>query len=965
MRWHGVVSILTSLLLPVKAIFADDAFHVDFHHALLGSPLPPTTFFHKPHSNTNASLLYTVSDKAVLGAIKPKDGSVLWRQSLAGQPVNNASTSYLVTAERDGQLVSGYDRTVACWDGLDGRLVWDFTVPEGTRIGGLQAVSGSEPVTGGITQDYVVLALPNDPTAHTTIVRIAGDGSEARWQHVDSSTPYGTPASVAVSAEHIYYITTSHGLLTSNKATITTLDRATGKEISQTSAPIESEPLGTNGQYVAAACSNFPFLISTDKSFKSFKFSLLGSPKISTLVLDGKGEDIEDITVIHPCHAAATSHFLLHIRGKTRQWAEVYHINTKSTDITKAYSLPATAEASIFATGNIEEAVFFTRSTETEVSLYSSESHGQLARWKKSNFKTSPGSSKPHATVEIVSRGKSSYAVRVAEFSSSGDWSLVRNGELQWSRPEMLAYAKIAAWDENGAPDALAEELDLESSINPFTAYVHRVKRHLHDLASLPEYLRSIPDSILRSSPDADTTARQSLVGSKLIMLGTSRKEVIAVDATVPGLLRWQTDLSAQISGDNEMRSIGVDSGRVSIYLSDGSLIVLNSTTGALIEHQSGSIPVAELIQIPGSPSPAVIKVGADGVPQPATDFAPNTAVEGNVVVTLSPEGKAIGWTIGQNVEQTWILQPQPGFKIASAISRAAHDPVASIGRVLGDRSVLYKYLNPNIALLLATSDSRSMTIYLVDAVTGSILHTATHNGILSGNVVPAVLSENWLAYSFTSFDPMTSGISNQLVISELYESSAPNDRGLLSSLPTNYSAFAPDAAAARPYVISQSFTVAEPISHLAVSQTAQGITSRQVLATLSNSNAIVGIPRELLDPRRPVDRDANATEREEGLLRYSPVLDLNPQWYLTHAREVLGLESVLSSPSLLESTSMVFAYGHDVFGTTVTPSMAFDVLGKGFNKGQLVLTVLALGAGVMALRPLVRRKAVEGRWRA
>jgi outer membrane protein assembly factor BamB len=965
MRWHGVLSILTSLLLPVKAIFADDAFHVDFHHALLGSPQSPTTFFHKPHSNTNASLLYTVSDKAVLGAINPRDGSVLWRQPLAGEPVNNASTSYLVTAERDGQLVSGYNRTVACWDGLDGRLVWDFTVPEGTRIGGMQAVSGAEPVTGGITQDYVVLALPIDPTAHTSIVRIAGDGSGARWHHVDSSTTHGTPASVAVSAGHIYYITTSHGLLTSNKATIATLDRATGKEISQTSAPIESEPLGTNGQYVAAACSNFPFLISTDKSFKSFRFSLLDSSKISTLVLDGKGEDIEDITVIHPCHAAAASHFLLHIKGKTRQWAEVYHIDTKSADVTKAYSLPATAEESIFAAGNIEETVFFTRSTETEVSLYSSESHGQLARWRKSNFKTSPGNSKPHATVEIVSRGKSSYAVRVAEFSSSGDWSLIRNGELQWSRPEMLAYATMAAWDENGAPDALAEELDLESSINPLTAYVHRVKRHLHDLAGLPEYLRSIPDSILQSSPDTDSTARQSLVGSKLIVLGTSRKEVVAVDATVPGLPRWQTDLSAQISGDNEMRSIGVDSGRVSIYLSDGSLIVLNSTTGALIEHQSGSISLAQLIQIPGSPSPAVIKVGADGVPHPATDFAPNTAVEGNVVVTLSPEGKAVGWTIGQNVEKTWILQPQPGFKIASAISRAAHDPVASIGRVLGDRSVLYKYLNPNIALLLATSGSGSMTIYLVDAVTGSVLHTATHNGILSGNVIPAVLSENWLAYTFTSFDPATSGISNQLVISELYESSTPNDRGLLSSLPTNYSAFAPDAAAARPHVISQSFTVAEPISHLAVSQTAQGITSRQVLATLSNSNAIVGIPRELLDPRRPVDRDANATEREEGLLRYSPVLDLNPQWYLTHAREVLGLESVLSSPSLLESTSVVFAYGHDIFGTTITPSMAFDVLGKGFNKGQLVLTVLALGAGVMALRPLVRRKAIEGRWRA
>ncbi|KAJ9603267.1 hypothetical protein H2200_012045 [Cladophialophora chaetospira] len=964
MRWHGAVAVVTTLLLPAHAIFADEAYHIDFHHALLGSPQPHTTFFHKPYSNTNASLLYTVSDKAVLGAVNPKDGSLLWRQPLAGQPVSNASSSYLIAGE-NGQLVSGHDRTVACWDAQDGRLVWDFTAPEGTRIAGLQAINGVEPVTGGVTQDFVVLAVAAHSNAHTTVARIAGDGSQARWQHADSSTSHGSSASIAVAGDHIYYITTSHGLLSSNKANIVSLDKATGKDVGQTSTPVDSEPLGSEGRYLTAVCSNFPFLISAEKPYKSLRLSLLDKAKVTTFAVDDKGEEIVDIAVVHPCHPAAASHFLLHIKSKNRQWAEVYHLNVKAAEFKKAYSLPATGEKSVFAAGNIEETVFFTRSTETEVSLYSSESHGQLARWSRPNFKISPGSLRPHATAEIVSRGKASYAVRVAEFSSSGNWSLVRNGELQWSRPEQLAYTTIAAWDENGVPDALAGELDLEASVNPLTAYGHRLKRHLHDMTGLPKYLQSIPDSILKSSPDADATARQNLVGTKLVVLGTSRKEVIALDATVPGNIRWQADLSATIPEGIEMKSIASGSGRVSIYLSDGSLIVLNSTNGNLLEHKSGTIPLNKLIQIPGRPSPAVIKVGNDGVPHPATDFAPNTAVEGNIVVTINPEGKAIGWTIGQNVEKTWILQPQPGFKIVNAVSRAEHDPVASIGRVLGDRHVLYKYLNPNVALLLAKSDSNALTIYLVDAVTGSILHTATHTGILPSSLTPAVLSENWLAYTFTSVNPTTSALSTQLIISELYESARPNDRALLSSLSTNYSSFDPDAAAARPHVLSQSFTVAEPISHLTVSQTAQGITSRQLLATLPNSQAIVGIPRELLDPRRPVDRDVNATEREEGLLRYSPVLDLSPQGYLTHEREVLGIENVLSSPSLLESTSVVFAFGHDVFGTSVTPSMAFDVLGKGFNKGQLVLTVLALGVGTLALRPFVRRRGVEGRWRA
>ena len=49
-----------------------------------------------------------------------------------------------------------------------------------------------------------------------------------------------------------------------------------------------------------------------------------------------------------------------------------------------------------------------------------------------------------------------------------------------------------------------------------------------------------------------------------------------------------------------------------------------------------------------------------------------------------------------------------------------------------------------------------------------------------------------------------------------------------------------------------------------------------------------------------------------------------------------------------------IFAFGLDVFGTRVTPSGAFDVLGKSFNKLQMLATVAALFVAVALVGPLV-----------
>ena len=146
----------------------------------------------------------------------------------------------------------------------------------------------------------------------------------------------------------------------------------------------------------------------------------------------------------------------------------------------------------------------------------------------------------------------------------------------------------------------------------------------------------------------------------------------------------------------------------------------------------------------------------------------------------------------------------------------------------------------------------------------------------------------------------------------------------------------------------------------MAVTQTRQGITSRQLLAVLADSQAIVGIPYGALDPRRPVNRDPTKDEQAEGLARYISVIEFDPKWYLNHKREVLGVEHILTTPALLESTSIVFAYGLDIFGTRLSPSFSFDILGKDFNKFQMLATVAALAVATFVVAPLVSQPQIR-----
>lgn len=178
MRWSAVLLPTAWLLQPALAVFADDAYQTDHHIPLFGLPLPDTTFFHQPYANSKASLLYTLSDKHVVGAVNPKDGAVVWRHQLS--TLRNSSKGFLRAGSEQDLVVSAVDGAVTAWSASDGRLTWSKRLSSG-NVEDLEILEmqGAESANG----HKDALLLYND--GHAVLQRLDGDTGSVKWEYID------------------------------------------------------------------------------------------------------------------------------------------------------------------------------------------------------------------------------------------------------------------------------------------------------------------------------------------------------------------------------------------------------------------------------------------------------------------------------------------------------------------------------------------------------------------------------------------------------------------------------------------------------------------------------------------------------------------------------------------------------------------------------------------------------------
>ncbi|KAI7867374.1 hypothetical protein BDF14DRAFT_1803152 [Spinellus fusiger] len=300
-----------------------------------------------------------------------------------------------------------------------------------------------------------------------------------------------------------------------------------------------------------------------------------------------------------------------------------------------------------------------------------------------------------------------------------------------------------------------------------------------------------------------------------------------------------------------------------------------------------------------------------------------------------------------------WSLELPESETVVALSSTQPDEKVASLGRVLGNRNVLYKYLNPHVfAVLSANKDRQTLKVRLVDAVKGAILHQTEHENVDTvHNDVRVIQSENWFVYHYWSNGPTTKGYV--AAIMELFEGKDENER-VKSKTFSSYDDI-------KPRVISSAFAFPYAVRTMGVTNTRIGVSTREVLFAIS-SNQILGITRRILDGRRPVDKPSK-DDIEEGLIPYTAIPD-ERRVFLTHKREVSGIQHIIASPALLESTSLVFAYGLDTFYSRSSPSRQFDVLSEDFSKSQLLLTIAGLIIALLVTAPMVRRKRLNTLWK-
>jgi len=292
----------------------------------------------------------------------------------------------------------------------------------------------------------------------------------------------------------------------------------------------------------------------------------------------------------------------------------------------------------------------------------------------------------------------------------------------------------------------------------------------------------------------------------------------------------------------------------------------------------------------------------------------------------------------GQSVVTTqpvWTMTLPEGETIVSAAARDPREVVHTPGRIFfGNRTIREKYLNPNMfALATAMDDGSALTIYIIDGVTGRVIHSVAHRK--ASGPVHMVLTENSCVYHFRA--------NNMYRIGSIDLYRAKEDWNT-----KEVSAF--QRIPVQAYTLSFNFPYA--VSSMGVTQTLQGTTVRLILMALE-SGQLYGLDKRMVDPRRPVlnpdlpdsekQKLVNQDDQMDGILPYHPRLPVNPRNIITYNQTIEGINGVSVSRTNLESTCLVVAHGFDMFFARVYPAKRFDLLSADFNYILLTGTVVGL----------------------
>ncbi|KAJ1304201.1 hypothetical protein OPQ81_008601 [Rhizoctonia solani] len=930
-----------------------------------------------------------------VSALEESEAGVIdWHKELVGVPLTHSPKSLpgfirsdpTSPAKKTGIAVVTKSNVLAVLNpGSTGNIVWrrQFDQSEGQIL--QYKTHWDEPANLGV--DVVFWNELSDIDAYVltnghTISRLEGRSGKTiwTWNTDDTSTLLSrvilSPTSIHVvglSKTDIYALT------------VTTLDRQTGALLSQ--RPIPSQiTRGMRDVFVFnTRDTKAPAVVWFAKPTGTLHSVLLDdealtASKTSTHIKFAKVRDVQ--LEQHGLFVAETQDelpyvFGMYSAGLKQEW------DFDDSAVSRSET-PSLFSGSVDREGNAYIArVFWSHSTGL-ANIHTYAAHGSEGKGISTGatfpFNTAEHGVILHCAVDAFMPHSYSIQHRMLLTTSTGAVQLWQLQELQWTRDEALAEIKVAA-----LVDLPERKIAEEIATSEHRGLAERLIFHMVAAQNLLQYIsqfmkRFATGSYASLTSGASSSLERDAFGfRKILVAATNYGTLLGID-TAQGTVVWRKIIGVSSTGPADVTPFKLFVTKSALEGPDPEVVLVaekklrgKKTIISVVFHfealtgrwaaggpsgiQVTSTEVAEAFLLPGA-SNTVGVVSTDGKVHiyPKTQPTINKASQLYFTRAIGPElrGYSVDPKLSTPAVETWKKAFTAAAFTNTAVSHLevihrAVSPIASYGKVLGGRTTLYKYLNPNAAAVIAPD----CAIRVVDLVSGAIVFDS---GALSAPCEPpkVAFAENWLVYAHEVTGNSTDK-GTKVVSVEFYEGQSNNDK--TNSIET--SSFSERST--RLHTIQQSFLFPYPVVALGATTTKFGISTKGLLLATSKGQ-IYHLHRRVLDPRRPLQKPT-AQDQEEMLFQYEPVLPPDTRRIITHKNQILGTKHLVVAPTLLESTSCVLAYGLDLFYTRVTPSGTFDLLGSGFNKLQLLLTIVGLSVAIVIVRPLVARKQQHAQW--
>jgi len=149
-------------------------------------------------------------------------------------------------------------------------------------------------------------------------------------------------------------------------------------------------------------------------------------------------------------------------------------------------------------------------------------------------------------------------------------------------------------------------------------------------------------------------------------------------------------------------------------------------------------------------------------------------------------------------------------------------------------------------------------------------------------------------------------------------------------------------------------------VTAMAATETEQGLTNRALMIAMP-FGGVLDVSRRFIDARRPLELTPEM--REEMIIPYMPELPIATEDLINYNQSVSRIHGIKTAPSGLESTSLVFIYGLDLYYTRATPSGTFDILKDDFDYLLISLVMIALVVASFAGKRVWRYQNLKQAW--